>query len=88
MVEDCPDISKLEWMSTYGCPCLNHLSEKEVSSKNLEVIIGEADWWSSLRWSTNAESTRPDDLDSVFVPVECDTDLVTQLAAINNQIQC
>ena len=78
---------KLEWMSNYGYPCLNHLSEKEFSSKNLKVIIREADWWSLLRWSTNAESTRPDDLDSIFVPVECDTDLMTQLAAINNQIQ-
>ena len=77
----------LEWMSFYNCPSLQTLSDMEVSSNNLKVIIGQADWWSALKWSTSAFGyVLPCNLDSIFVPVKQDIDLMTQLAEIGIQL--
>ena len=73
----------LEWMSFYNCPSIEALSNMEVSSNNLKVIIGEADWWRALKWQT---SVLRSNLDSIFVPIKSDVDLMTQLAEIKNQL--
>ena len=57
-----------------------------VSSNDLKVIIGEVDWWSALKWN-KSEGLQTPNLDSVFVPIKGDTDLMTQLAEINDQLQ-
>ena len=57
-----------------------------VSSTDLKVMIGEADWWSALKWN-KSEGLQTPNLDSVFVPIKGDTDLMTQLAEINDQLQ-
>ncbi|CBI37406.3 unnamed protein product, partial [Vitis vinifera] len=76
----------LEWLSLYDCPSLKILSPEEVSSCKLKVIIGEADWWSALEWK-KSERFQPPNLDAIFVPIERDIDLRTQLAEINDQLQ-
>ena len=77
----------LEWMSFYNCPSLQTLSDMEVSSNNLKVIIGQPDWWRALKWSTSAFGyVLPCNLDSIFVPVKQDIDLMTQLAEIGIQL--
>ncbi|XP_034701810.1 probable disease resistance protein At4g27220 [Vitis riparia] len=76
----------LEWLSLYDCPSLKILSPEEVSSCKLKVIIGEADWWSALEWK-KSEWFQPPNLDAIFVPIERDIDLRTQLAEINDQLQ-
>ncbi|KAJ9687668.1 hypothetical protein PVL29_016237 [Vitis rotundifolia] len=75
----------LEWLSLYDCPNLKSLSHEEVGSNNLKVIIGGADWWSTLRWE-KSESFQPSKLDSIFFPIERDTDFTTRLAEINDQL--
>ncbi|KAL6328815.1 hypothetical protein AAG906_003832 [Vitis piasezkii] len=75
----------LEWLSLYDCPNLKSLSHEEVGSNNLKVIIGEADWWSTLRWE-KSECFQPSKLDSIFFPIERDTDFTTRLAEINDQL--
>ena len=72
----------LEWMSFYNCPSIVALSKKEVSSNNLKVIIGEVDWWRALKWQTLVLRCK---LDSIFVPIKSDADLMTQLVQIGNQ---
>ena len=57
-----------------------------VSSNDLKVIIGEVDWWSALKWN-KSEGLQMPNLDFIFVPIEGDTDLMTQLAEINDQLQ-
>ena len=76
----------LEWLSFYDCPSLKILSPEEVSSYELKVIIGEADWWSALKWN-ESEMFDPSNLDAIFIPIERDIDLRTQLAEINDQLQ-
>ena len=61
----------LEWLSLYDCPNLKSLSHEEVGSNNLKLIIGEADWWSTLRWE-KSECFQPSKLDSIFFPIERD----------------
>ena len=65
---------KVEWMSFYGCPNLKTLSPMDVSSSNLKGIIGEVDWWNEL-----TGNVQPENLDSIFVPVEGATELMNQL---------
>ena len=77
----------LEWMSFYNCPSLQTLSDMEASSNNLKVIIGQADWWRSLKWSTSTFGyVLPCNLDSIFVPIKEDIDLMTQLVEIGVQL--
>ena len=77
----------LEWMSFYNCPSLQTLSDMEVSSNKLKVIIGQADWWRALKWTTSAfGNVLPCTLDSIFVPIKQDIDLMTQLAEIGIQL--
>ncbi|KAJ9687689.1 hypothetical protein PVL29_016250 [Vitis rotundifolia] len=85
-----PDISSglliapdLEWMSFYNCPSIEALSNMEVSSNNLKVIIGEVDWWRALKWRKPVLRRK---LDSIFVPIKSDADLMTQLAEIGDQL--
>ncbi|KAL6329241.1 hypothetical protein AAG906_014853 [Vitis piasezkii] len=75
----------LEWLSLYDCPNLKSLSHEEVGSNNLKVIIGEADWWGTLRWE-KSECFQPSKLDSIFFPIERDTDFTTRLVEINDQL--
>ena len=77
---------KLEWISFYDCPSLKTLSTEEVSSNDLKVIIGEAEWWRELKWN-KSEWFKPPNLDAIFVPIERDTDFITQLAEISDQLQ-
>ena len=76
----------LEWMSLYDCPSLKTLSTEEVSSDDLKVIIGEAEWWRELKWD-KSKWCEPLNLDAIFVPIEQYTDLTTRLARINDQLQ-
>ena len=77
----------LEWMSFYNCPSLQTLSDTEVSSNNLKVIIGQADWWRALKWSTSTFGyVLPSNLDSIFVPIKEGIDLFTQIAEIGLQV--
>lgn len=77
----------LEWMSFYNCPSLQTLSDMEVSSNNLKVIIGQADWWRALKWGTSAFGyVLLCDLDSIFVPIKQNIDLMTQLAELGIQL--
>ena len=76
----------LEWISFYDCPSLKILSPGEVHSSALKFIIGEADWWSALKWN-ESEGLKPRNLDDIFIPIDRDIDLRTQLAAINDQLQ-
>ena len=62
------------------------LSPDEGKLYPLKVIIGEADWWSVLRWE-KSERFRLPSPDSIFVPIEMDKDLMTQLAEFNDQLQ-
>ncbi|KAJ9687645.1 hypothetical protein PVL29_016218 [Vitis rotundifolia] len=78
--------TNLEWLSFYDCPSLKILFLEEVSSCKLKVIMGEADWWSALKWN-KSERFQPSNLDAIFVPIERDIDLRTQLANINDQLQ-
>ena len=70
-------------MSFYNCPRLETLSDMEVCSKNIKVIIGEADWWRSLKWSSYFGFAQQH---NVFVPIKRDADLMTQLEEIENQL--
>ncbi|RVW62697.1 hypothetical protein CK203_062683 [Vitis vinifera] len=90
VVEDCSEINNIlshnvpakdanPWMRMAKRPSL-------VSSTDLKVMIGEADWWSALKWN-KSEGLQTPNLDSVFVPIKGDTDLMTQLAEINDQLQ-
>ena len=54
-----------------------------VSSNDLKVIIGEVDWWSALKWN-KSEGLQTPNLDSVFVPIKGDTDLMTQQKSMIN----
>ena len=76
----------LEWLSFYDCLRLKILFPGEVHSSALKFIIGEADWWSALKWN-ESEGLKPRNLDDIFIPIEKDIDLRTQLAAINDQLQ-
>ena len=59
----------------------------EVSSNNLKVIIGQADRWRALKWSTSAFGyVLLCDLDSIFVPIKQNIDLMTQLAELGIQL--
>eukprot|EP00261_Vitis_vinifera_P038150 XP_019079393.1 PREDICTED: disease resistance protein At4g27190 isoform X4 [Vitis vinifera] len=78
-----PIAPKLEWMSFYNCPCLGTLSDKEFCSISINVIIGEADWWRSLEWSSFFGFAHQH---NVFVPIKRDEDLTTQLEEIENQL--
>ena len=78
---------RLEWLSCYDCPSLKTLYPEEFTSHNLKVVIGEADWWSALQWNESAEHFQPPNLDDIFVPIEKDTDLMTRLAEINDQLK-
>ena len=55
-------------------------------ASKLQVITGEADWWSALKWK-GSEGLKSRNLDDIFIPIERDIDLRTQLAAINDQAQ-
>ncbi|CBI29679.3 unnamed protein product, partial [Vitis vinifera] len=79
-----PIAPSLEWLSFYDCPSLKILFPEEVSSHNLQAIIGEADWWSALNES---ERFQLQNLGAIFFPIERDIDLRTQLAEINDQLQ-
>ncbi|XP_034701677.1 uncharacterized protein LOC117926621 [Vitis riparia] len=72
----------LKWMSFYNCPSIEALSNMEVSSNNLKVIIGEVDWWRALKWRKPVLRRK---LDSIFLPIKSDADLMTQLVEIGNQ---
>ena len=74
---------RLECLSFYDCPSLKILSPEEVSSGELKVIIGEAGWWSALKWNKSEQFEQPN-LDAIFVPIERDIDSRTQLAEIND----
>ena len=74
----------LEWLSFYDCPSLKTLYPEEVSSGELKVVIGEADWWCALKWNQSSWF-QPRNLDAIFAPIERDKDLITQLAEINDQ---
>ncbi|KAJ9687647.1 hypothetical protein PVL29_016220 [Vitis rotundifolia] len=76
----------LEWLSFYDCPSLKVLFPEEVSNHKLKVIIGEADWWSASKPNKSEQFQTPN-LDAIFVPIERNMDLRTQLAAINDQFQ-
>ena len=76
----------LEWLSFYDWPSLKILSPDEVHNSALKVIIGEADWWSALKWN-ESEGLKLRNLDDIFIPIERDIDLRTQLAAISDQLQ-
>ena len=76
----------LEWLSFYDCPSLKILSPCEVHSSALKVITEEADWWSALKWK-GSEGLEEQNLDDIFIPIDRDIDLRTQLAAINDQLQ-
>ena len=76
----------LEWMRLYDCPSLKTLSTEEVSSDDLKVIIGEAEWWRELKWD-KSKWCEPLNLDAIFVPIEQYTDLTMRLAEINDQLQ-
>ena len=76
----------LEWLSIYDCPSLETLYPEEISSGVLKAIIGETDWWSSLKWNKSSWF-QPRNLDAIFVSIERDKDLMTQIAEINNQLQ-
>ncbi|KAL6311910.1 hypothetical protein AAG906_025840 [Vitis piasezkii] len=73
---------KLEWMSFYNCPRLETLSDMEVCCNSIKVIIGEADWWSTLKGSYFGLAQ----WHNVFVPIKSDEDLATQLEEIENQL--
>ena len=79
--------SILEWMSLYDCPSLKTLSTEEVSSDDLKVIIGEAEWWRGLKWDESKWSEPPPNLDAIFVPIQRYIDLTTQLAEIDDELQ-
>ena len=70
-------------MSFYNCPCLGTLSDKEFCSISINVIIGEADWWSTLKRSSYFGLAQ---WHNVFVPIKRDEDLTTQLEEIENQL--
>ena len=55
-------------------------------ASKLQVITGEAEWWSALKWN-ESKGLEPRNLDDIFIPIERDKDLRTQLAAINDQLQ-
>ncbi|RVW44353.1 Disease resistance protein [Vitis vinifera] len=74
---------KLEWMSFYNCPRLETLSDMEVCCNGIKVIIGEADWWSTLKRSSYFGLAQ---WHNVFVPIKSDADLVTQIEEIENQL--
>ena len=76
----------LEWLSFYDCPSLKILSPSVVHSSKLKVITGEEDWWSALKWK-GSEGLKSRNLDDIFIAIERDIDLRTQLAAINDQLQ-
>ncbi|KAL6329231.1 hypothetical protein AAG906_014841 [Vitis piasezkii] len=90
VAEWCPEINsiwftispKLEWMSFYNCPRLETLSDMEVCCNSIKVIIGEADWWSTLKNSYFGLAQ----WHNVFVPIKSDEDLATQLEEIENQL--
>eukprot|EP00261_Vitis_vinifera_P038101 XP_019079344.1 PREDICTED: disease resistance protein At4g27190 isoform X2 [Vitis vinifera] len=74
---------KLEWMSFYNCPLLETLSDMEVCCHGIKVIIGEADWWSTLKRSSYFGLAQ---WHNVFVPIKSDADLATQIEEIENQL--
>ena len=79
-----PIAPMLEWLSVYDCPSFITLGLHR-GIRNLKVIIGERDWWNALQWKKSEQlwlSNRP----SIFVPIERDKDLTTQLAEINYQL--
>ena len=76
----------LEWLSFYDCPSLKILSPGVVHSSKLKVITGEEDWWSALKWK-GSEGLKLRNLDDIFIPIERDIDLRTQLTAIDDQLQ-
>ena len=79
-----PIAPMLEWLSVYDCPSFRTLG-LHGGIRNLKVIIGERDWWNALQWKKSEQlwlSNRP----SIFVPIERDKDLTTQLAEINYQL--
>ena len=76
----------LEWLSFYDCPSLKILSPGEIRGPALKVITGGAEWWSALKWN-KSKGLVPRDLDGIFIPIDRDIDLRTQLASINDQLQ-
>ncbi|RVW44410.1 Disease resistance protein [Vitis vinifera] len=73
---------KLEWMSFYNYPRLETLSDMEVCCNSIKLIIGDADWWSTLKSSYFGLAQ----WHNVFVPIKSDADLTTQLEEIENQL--
>ena len=77
---------KLEWMTFYGCWNLETFPSNEVSVTDLKVIIGDADWWRALKLNTSKRGISwPSNLDSIFVPVDRNRDLTTQISDIVTQ---
>ncbi|XP_057503047.1 disease resistance protein RPS2-like [Actinidia eriantha] len=76
---------KLERLTIYACPILERLSPMELSSKNLEVIKGEIEWWDSLKWNESEWSLKQQQhMASIFVELKRDASLMDQLAESGN----
>ncbi|PSS19421.1 Disease resistance protein [Actinidia chinensis var. chinensis] len=76
---------KLERLTTYACPMLERLSPTELSSKKLEVIKGEIEWWASLKWTESEWSSKQKQhMASIFRELKRDASLMDQLAEIGN----
>ena len=76
---------KLERLTTYACPLLESLSPMELSSKKLEVIKREIEWWDSLKWHESEWSSKQKQhMASIFRELTRDASLMDQLAEIGN----
>ncbi|XP_028764995.1 disease resistance protein RPS2-like [Neltuma alba] len=71
----------LEEMGLYYCPKLQSLSTTELSIERLKVIRGETKWRDALNWRREewGQEDEPDQFDKVFVPIDEDLDIFTQL---------
>ncbi|XVF49855.1 hypothetical protein PTKIN_Ptkin04bG0049600 [Pterospermum kingtungense] len=71
---------KLETIGFYNCPKLTRISKKEFSSKALQIIKGECQWWEDMKWNETEWGSLPDYLMHIFCPIDNEKDVMTQLA--------
>ncbi|KAA3481503.1 disease resistance protein [Gossypium australe] len=74
----------LEIIGFYNCPMLKILSKRELSSKTLQKIKGENQWWEGIKWKETDWETMPDYLMHIFSPINIEKDVMTQLLGDRN----